>query len=146
MVGYVVDEVDYSEDDLDRYFNRPEDMIFKPIPWPGDKKGRKELSKLKTLRVAINLSYPEEVIHYKIGWIIKHYQRFIKKRRFDYGKLFEYLRIYDLKSQGKTFAVIAHELFPTRTNRRSYNSALEMVKRGYKKACQLINNEWSQIR
>jgi len=142
----VVDEVDYSEDDLDRYFNRPEEMTFKPIPWPGDRKGKKKLSKLKTLRVAINLSYPEEVIYYKMGWIIKHYQSFIKKRRFNYQMLFEYLRIYDLKSQGKTLAEIAQEVFPTRTDRKAFYSALEAVKRGYKKACQLVNGEWSQIR
>ena len=111
-----------------------------------DKKGKKELNKLKALRVTINLSYPEEIILHKMSWIIKHYQSFIKKRRFDYNKLSEYLEIYDLKSEGKTFAAIAHELFPRRTDRRSYNSALERVKRGYKKACQLINGEWSQIR
>jgi len=146
MDGYVVDEVDCSEDDLDKYFNHSEKMTFKPIPWPGDRKGRKELSRVKTLRVLVNLSYPQEVIDCHMGWIIKHYQSFIKRRRFDYNKLSEYLKIYDLKVQGKTFAAIAHELFPHRTDRRSYNSTLEMVKRGYKKACRLINGEWPQIR
>ena len=141
MIGYVVDEIDCSEEDMETYFNRQEKMTFKPIPWPGERNWKKELSKLKTIRVAINLTYPEEIINCQMGWIIKHYQSFVKKRRFNYQMLLEYLRIYDLKSQGKTFAAIAHELYPALTDRKSYNSALERIKRAYKKACQLINGD-----
>ena len=89
--------------------------------------------------------YPEETIHYYLGHMIKHYQSFIKKKRFDYLRFDEYLRIYDLKTHGKTFAAIVYEMFPDHPE-RSYNSFLERVKRGYKRATELVSAQWQHIR
>ena len=145
MVGFVVEETECSNDSLDKHFINTKKMTFKEIPWPGTKAGRKELSQVKSLKLVINLQYPEEAIHYYLGHMIKHYQSFIKKKRFDYLRFDEYLRVYDLKTQRKTFATIVYEMFPDHPE-RSYNSFLERVKRGYKKASELVLDQWKHIR
>lgn len=145
MVGFAVEEIECSNDNLDQHFNNTQAMTFKEIPWPGTKAARKELSQIKSLKLIINLMYPEEIIHHYLGHMIKHYQSFIKKKRFDYLKFDEYLMIYDLKTQGKTFAAIVYEMFPDHPE-RSYNSLLERVKRGHKKAIEFVSGQWQHIR
>lgn len=145
MVGFVAEEVECSNDSLDQFFLKVNEMKFKEIPWPGTKAGRKELSQVESLKLVINLLYPEETIHYYLGHMIKHYQSFIKKKRFDYLRFDEYLRIYDLKTHGKTFAAIVYVMFPGHPE-RSYNSLLERVKRGYKRATELVSGQWQHIR
>jgi len=145
IVGFVAEDIECSNDSLDQFLHHTENMTFKKIPWPGTKEARKELSQVKSLKVIINLMYPEEMIHCHLGDLIKHYQSFIKKRRVDYLKFDEYLKIYDLKTQGKTFAAIVYEMFPG-TADRNYNSYLERVKRGYKKASELVSGQWQDIR
>ena len=145
MIGFVAEDIECSNDNLDQFFLDIKKMTFKEIPWPGTKKGRRELSQVKSLKVIIDLTYPEEMIHYHLGLLVKHYQSFLKKKRFDYLKFNEYLKIYDLKAQGKTFAAIVYEMFPGYPD-RNYNSFLERVKRGYKKASELVSGQWQHIR
>jgi len=101
---------------------------------------------INTLRVSIDLNYPLELLIDRLRNTIGFYKEyFVEKSSAQYESYDEYLKIFDLRQDGDKYSVIVYKLFPG-TNKKTYNANLQRVKRGYKRACEIIDGEWERIR
>lgn len=93
----------------------------------------------------LNIKEQDCIIFLKRYDNIEDCQHYIKSHRLRFDKYEKYLRIYDLKRISISYGQIVHKLIPD-LKKRNYPNLLKEVKRGHKRAKQLVNGGWRHIK
>jgi len=112
------------------------------------KDNRENCEGIKTINLSINLLYPKDQILYAVNRFIDNFKKMSKvsyiKSRKRMQKYLDCLKIYDLRQDGKTFPQIVNKLYSNSST--AYDTLLNQVQREYRRAAQLINGGYRQIR